>query len=130
MSSSIGPQLLIMLPFGQQIAVPLQLAGIGNVITPFIAPPASGPITAAGSAVIFASALCVTRIWPALGRRFADGNPPGIGSMPAQPPHPPPPQPNANKIAVTTTNQRSEEHTSELQSRLHLVCRLLLEKKK
>src|SRR2546422_3236477 len=27
-------------------------------------------------------------------------------------------------------NQRSEEHTSELQSRLHLVCRLLLEKKK
>src|SRR2546429_3768318 len=30
-----------------------------------------------------------------------------------------------NDIAV-----RSEEHTSELQSRLHLVCRLLLEKKK
>src|SRR2546422_4939777 len=28
------------------------------------------------------------------------------------------------------TAQRSEEHTSELQSRLHLVCRLLLEKKK
>src|SRR2546422_4526321 len=27
-------------------------------------------------------------------------------------------------------NVRSEEHTSELQSRLHLVCRLLLEKKK
>src|SRR2546422_5265382 len=27
-------------------------------------------------------------------------------------------------------DQRSEEHTSELQSRLHLVCRLLLEKKK
>src|SRR2546422_2743504 len=32
-------------------------------------------------------------------------------------PRPPPPN-------------RSEEHTSELQSRLHLVCRLLLEKKK
>src|SRR2546422_5394312 len=32
----------------------------------------------------------------------------------------------AEKQAV----QRSEEHTSELQSRLHLVCRLLLEKKK
>src|SRR2546422_42242 len=31
------------------------------------------------------------------------------------------------KLAMTT---RSEEHTSELQSRLHLVCRLLLEKKK
>src|SRR2546422_5554730 len=28
------------------------------------------------------------------------------------------------------TTTRSEEHTSELQSRLHLVCRLLLEKKK
>src|SRR2546422_7529216 len=28
------------------------------------------------------------------------------------------------------TDERSEEHTSELQSRLHLVCRLLLEKKK
>src|SRR2546422_4901431 len=29
-----------------------------------------------------------------------------------------------------TLEMRSEEHTSELQSRLHLVCRLLLEKKK
>src|SRR5687768_18442532 len=29
-----------------------------------------------------------------------------------------------------TSSVRSEEHTSELQSRLHLVCRLLLEKKK
>src|SRR2546422_2776129 len=42
------------------------------------------------------------------------------------------------KIAVLFDTQhpdwsdadRSEEHTSELQSRLHLVCRLLLEKKK
>src|SRR2546429_323422 len=33
------------------------------------------------------------------------------------------PRANSRKI-------RSEEHTSELQSRLHLVCRLLLEKKK
>src|SRR2546422_3912377 len=32
--------------------------------------------------------------------------------------------------AVPAASQRSEEHTSELQSRLHLVCRLLLEKKK
>src|SRR2546422_10091033 len=31
---------------------------------------------------------------------------------------------------TTVTLSRSEEHTSELQSRLHLVCRLLLEKKK
>src|SRR2546429_6113505 len=33
-------------------------------------------------------------------------------------------------IASRTVKSRSEEHTSELQSRLHLVCRLLLEKKK
>src|SRR5205809_2199845 len=31
---------------------------------------------------------------------------------------------------VESHDTRSEEHTSELQSRLHLVCRLLLEKKK
>src|SRR2546422_7630680 len=31
---------------------------------------------------------------------------------------------------LTSYPERSEEHTSELQSRLHLVCRLLLEKKK
>src|SRR2546422_4402442 len=31
---------------------------------------------------------------------------------------------------VAQSRGRSEEHTSELQSRLHLVCRLLLEKKK
>src|SRR2546422_8451197 len=31
---------------------------------------------------------------------------------------------------VRANKTRSEEHTSELQSRLHLVCRLLLEKKK
>src|SRR5256884_5127634 len=33
-------------------------------------------------------------------------------------------------IRTIRTRNRSEEHTSELQSRLHLVCRLLLEKKK
>src|SRR2546422_6028884 len=32
--------------------------------------------------------------------------------------------------AMAPRRARSEEHTSELQSRLHLVCRLLLEKKK
>src|SRR2546429_2358111 len=32
--------------------------------------------------------------------------------------------------AAAHVGGRSEEHTSELQSRLHLVCRLLLEKKK
>src|SRR5690554_7741761 len=33
-------------------------------------------------------------------------------------------------IEEVSDDQRSEEHTSELQSRPHLVCRLLLEKKK
>src|SRR5256884_1588825 len=33
-------------------------------------------------------------------------------------------------LVMWLTAMRSEEHTSELQSRLHLVCRLLLEKKK
>src|SRR3989449_3420540 len=36
----------------------------------------------------------------------------------------------AEKIGLLRQRARSEEHTSELQSRLHLVCRLLLEKKK
>src|SRR2546429_3366162 len=41
-----------------------------------------------------------------------------------------------NRLAINMATRpvvnpaRSEEHTSELQSRLHLVCRLLLEKKK
>src|SRR5256884_4470444 len=33
------------------------------------------------------------------------------------------------QLARPQSQKRSEEHTSELQSRLHLVCRLLLEKK-
>src|SRR2546422_10201893 len=37
---------------------------------------------------------------------------------------------NHAKRADEALVNRSEEHTSELQSRLHLVCRLLLEKKK
>src|SRR2546422_4629005 len=40
--------------------------------------------------------------------------------------------PTSNIVAADPSLDitRSEEHTSELQSRLHLVCRLLLEKKK
>src|SRR2546422_1679092 len=50
--------------------------------------------------------------WSALGMVSPVG--PGIES------------PNSHHLRL----DRSEEHTSELQSRLHLVCRLLLEKKK
>src|SRR3989449_3860901 len=38
--------------------------------------------------------------------------------------------PTPLEMLVGSISARSEEHTSELQSRLHLVCRLLLEKKK
>src|SRR5690606_41363273 len=37
--------------------------------------------------------------------------------------------PNSSKTDVSSSSTRSEEHTSELQSRENLVCRLLLEKK-
>src|SRR3712207_8828992 len=37
---------------------------------------------------------------------------------------------NYEQMVVPVEGQRSEEHTSELQSRQYLVCRLLLEKKK
>src|SRR5438309_4767468 len=36
----------------------------------------------------------------------------------------------AHERGPGNSNRRSEEHTSELQSQFHLVCRLLLEKKK
>src|SRR3712207_8321816 len=39
------------------------------------------------------------------------------------------PEPAARAHGVDVPNRRSEEHTSELQSRQYLVCRLLLEKK-
>src|SRR5699024_11720135 len=44
------------------------------------------------------------------------------------------PHPDSDHLSITTVevgeDERSEEHTSELQSRFDLVCRLLLEKKK
>src|SRR6266436_9236570 len=40
------------------------------------------------------------------------------------------PRPRTRRSCIDSTRSRSEEHTSELQSRLHIVCRLLLEKKK
>src|SRR5437870_13189442 len=42
----------------------------------------------------------------------------------------PRPAPRAAACRLGVQGRRSEEHTSELQSRGHLVCRLLLEKKK
>src|SRR5947208_12943838 len=41
-----------------------------------------------------------------------------------------PEEPDGTELQLALNNNRSEEHTSELQSPDHLVCRLLLEKKK
>src|SRR2546422_2292040 len=56
---------------------------------------------------------------------------PGSTAVPAiqSTTHPTGPVP-ISRPSARSARSRSEEHTSELQSRLHLVCRLLLEKKK
>src|SRR5256884_6973459 len=60
--------------------------------------------------------ICISVVAPGVSQRTM-GRPEGFAETVAFPGSP------------RSTN-RSEEHTSELQSRLHLVCRLLLEKKK
>src|SRR5690348_18147922 len=45
-------------------------------------------------------------------------------------PHPQPPRAAVPAAGQDRRDRRSEEHTSELHSPVHLVCRLLLEKKK
>src|SRR5687768_17871818 len=59
------------------------------------------------------------RIGDKMTRGLGAGADPGVGQRAAEE--------DSEKIYEAL---RSEEHTSELQSRLHLVCRLLLEKKK
>src|SRR3712207_8127690 len=54
---------------------------------------------------------------------------PGAAARAALPPRPLP-RPPGRKRPSSRVRSRSEEHTSELQSRQYLVCRLLLEKKK
>src|SRR5687768_18273973 len=56
----------------------------------------------------------------------------GAGGLEAEPLHQRPVEvrPLEQRQVGPQPAARSEEHTSELQSRLHLVCRLLLEKKK
>src|SRR5690606_41816033 len=53
--------------------------------------------------------------------RYGDGERRGSGSRC---------HPAAGRCTIPMADRRSEEHTSELQSRENLVCRLLLEKKK
>src|SRR2546422_4451118 len=67
-----------------------------------------------------------TLIWARRGRV-----PRRLGSFRIAPaPRVPAPRDSSPGRAPAWPVNRSEEHTSELQSRLHLVCRLLLEKKK
>src|SRR5438445_8764467 len=57
--------------------------------------------------------------------------PPAAAAAPTPAPAAPAPMAPAPKAAPSRARaKRSEEHTSELQSRQYLVCRLLLEKKK
>src|SRR5690606_42018445 len=67
--------------------------------------------------------------WQAGGRRERSAFPPGSETAGTRDPRPGALSP-ASGPALTYAGFRSEEHTSELQSRENLVCRLLLEKKK
>src|SRR5439155_24581026 len=73
-------------------------------------------------------------IWSLGYGKKAGPNPWQATGLEWQTPSPPPPDNFAVTPVVTQRpynyEERSEEHTSELQSRGHLVCRLLLEKKK
>src|SRR2546422_3003900 len=79
---------------------------------------------------LFRSHRSVDRVRRALGHALAREHPaPGADCVFSVPD-------SSNAMALGFSEEsgikleRSEEHTSELQSRLHLVCRLLLEKKK
>src|SRR3712207_8910122 len=73
-------------------------------------------------------ALPIYRTSPTSNRR----RPPSAVTSAAAPPSSssPPPTPGRPRNSWARSSRRSEEHTSELQSRQYLVCRLLLEKKK
>src|SRR5256884_3311809 len=62
--------------------------------------------------------------WPCLSGQSWDSNPRSRTALRGSTRHPSEPP-----VCCISSPERSEEHTSELQSRLHLVCRLLLEKK-
>src|SRR5205809_2560140 len=82
------------------------------------------PISKTGSA--FVRLPRAARCWTASATRAASPSPRSPAARSAS--RPSRARPRRSRWQRTTL--RSEEHTSELQSRLHLVCRLLLEKKK
>src|SRR3712207_7268413 len=66
----------------------------------------------------------------ALANGFLDGLPPRLRRTPSGTPKGRLMRPTIASMLAIDPTERSEEHTSELQSRQYLVCRLLLEKKK
>src|SRR5258708_9117441 len=86
----------------------------------FPSPPLSRPLTAAGVKLGISAAA-----GPGIAVLVTSEVPP-----PPVPAAPPPAKPGAAAAPPAAAVPRSEEHTSELQSPDHLVCRLLLEKKK
>src|SRR2546422_3022006 len=77
---------------------------------------------AIGPLLLQSSELCVDVHHGLAARDISGGRRPRRGWLP--------PVVRAMERTRVADQHRSEEHTSELQSRLHLVCRLLLEKKK
>src|SRR5690606_40892569 len=77
---------------------------------------------------------CARRHTPAISDRPADVYVPDDADITSPAPESSPGStgysrpPGAGLVSTTATRHRSEEHTSELQSRENLVCRLLLEK--
>src|SRR2546421_9694551 len=97
------------------------------------------PSMSAASATLFA--IGPTWAMVPMGEGGHAGTRPKVGLMPKRPVNaqgmriePPPSVPTASgpipEATAAVGTDRSEEHTSELQSRSDLVCRLLLEKKK
>src|SRR6266581_662518 len=76
---------------------------------------------------LVSAAICTC--WPLVAASAAAPPPPPTPA-PMAAPLPPPKMPPRTAPTAAPTPTRSEEHTSELQSPVHLVCRLLLEKKK
>src|SRR3712207_7214465 len=72
-----------------------------------------------------------TTLFRSQGAVEGDVAPPAVAADPASGGPGPVPRPReADAAGHPAATRRSEEHTSELQSRQYLVCRLLLEKKK
>src|SRR5690625_6004640 len=101
---------------------------VGNRPTATVAPPMRSKVITSDFRRPYLSPTC-PKIIPPRGRKrkptayvAKENNTPKIGSLSGKKSGP-------KTIAAAVANTRSEEHTSELQSRGQLVCRLLLEKK-